>query len=619
MRRSDQGFFPHMLCAAIIMAGAAGVAAGNQLQNRNASPAAHAAAFSFTLVADAAAQDQTQPAYRFIDGKDLTPVQPADVDAPKFSRIVIEKSGVSHLEGDGTPGSQVLIRSGGRMIGGAVADEQGRWTVALEKNLTAGDHVITSFAAGVQTTQPGDEVRIFIPSDFSGREIVAYDRARETGSLASDRAILRRAQELAAAASEKFTEIVPVKPELPAEPPASPPPAKGIGAGIDIATPIEGWLDKAAKAYRDHVAAKLSVPSSSGPDAGVAQNEPHAEPSAAADSSVATPADGPSNDMLSSGAAAVRDWMKAASESYDREIATPLSVPTGDEGAPATGAQLKAAETKPAIEWPVIKAPRPHVDTSGAPAEAARKIQLERERAAKAQRDADERERASAVAAYGRDAEELKRRQREEAALKARDAERVAVDKARKDAEAKKLVEGMKRLEAAQRAEEDRRAAAEARTKSEPDMLPSKREAIRDRESAEAGASEGPSRQLEFTVEGEDDDAGPAARKAESKRSRQALVDDRRTNVSSRKRKGSRVGGWTKREKACRGGFQKSRSGRRLVYVVKPGDSLWAIANKLYRRGSRYNIIYRANRDRLPSADLIRPCQKLILPSRGKK
>ena len=56
-----------------------------------------------------------------------------------------------------------------------------------------------------------------------------------------------------------------------------------------------------------------------------------------------------------------------------------------------------------------------------------------------------------------------------------------------------------------------------------------------------------------------------------------------------------------------------------MIYVVQPGDTLWAIANRHYRKGNRYNIIYRANQDRLPNADLLRPCQKLVLPDRGRR
>ena len=63
----------------------------------------------------------------------------------------------------------------------------------------------------------------------------------------------------------------------------------------------------------------------------------------------------------------------------------------------------------------------------------------------------------------------------------------------------------------------------------------------------------------------------------------------------------------------------RNKGAKHAIYVVQPGDTLWAIANRHYRHGSRYNIIYHANLQRLPNADMIRPCQKLVLPLRGKR
>jgi len=50
-------------------------------------------------------------------------------------------------------------------------------------------------------------------------------------------------------------------------------------------------------------------------------------------------------------------------------------------------------------------------------------------------------------------------------------------------------------------------------------------------------------------------------------------------------------------------------------YVVKTGDTLWAIAERHYGAGARYRTIFLANRDRLKRGpDLIMPCQQLYLP-----
>jgi nucleoid-associated protein YgaU len=50
-------------------------------------------------------------------------------------------------------------------------------------------------------------------------------------------------------------------------------------------------------------------------------------------------------------------------------------------------------------------------------------------------------------------------------------------------------------------------------------------------------------------------------------------------------------------------------------YVVKTGDTLWAIAERHYGAGARYRTIFLANRERLKRGpDLIMPCQQLYLP-----
>ena len=52
------------------------------------------------------------------------------------------------------------------------------------------------------------------------------------------------------------------------------------------------------------------------------------------------------------------------------------------------------------------------------------------------------------------------------------------------------------------------------------------------------------------------------------------------------------------------------------VYVVKPGDSLWAIAKLQYGNGGRWSDIYNANKDTIgPAPDLIQPGMKLEMPA----
>ena len=51
------------------------------------------------------------------------------------------------------------------------------------------------------------------------------------------------------------------------------------------------------------------------------------------------------------------------------------------------------------------------------------------------------------------------------------------------------------------------------------------------------------------------------------------------------------------------------------TYKVEKGDCLWNIAKKFYGNGSKYTIIYDANRDKVKNANLIYPGQVLTIPA----
>jgi nucleoid-associated protein YgaU len=50
--------------------------------------------------------------------------------------------------------------------------------------------------------------------------------------------------------------------------------------------------------------------------------------------------------------------------------------------------------------------------------------------------------------------------------------------------------------------------------------------------------------------------------------------------------------------------------------TVTRGDSLWRISRSAYGVGTRYAIIYRANREQIRNPNLIRPGQVFVLPTR---
>lgn len=51
------------------------------------------------------------------------------------------------------------------------------------------------------------------------------------------------------------------------------------------------------------------------------------------------------------------------------------------------------------------------------------------------------------------------------------------------------------------------------------------------------------------------------------------------------------------------------------TYKVVKGDSLWKIAKKFYGNGSKYTVIYNANKDKIKHPNLIYPGQVLTIPS----
>jgi nucleoid-associated protein YgaU len=58
------------------------------------------------------------------------------------------------------------------------------------------------------------------------------------------------------------------------------------------------------------------------------------------------------------------------------------------------------------------------------------------------------------------------------------------------------------------------------------------------------------------------------------------------------------------------------QSGR--SYTVESGDTLWKIAEEMYGNGTKYMVIFEANKDLLENPDRIFPGQKLVIPDLGE-
>ncbi|MGN1231232.1 MAG: LysM peptidoglycan-binding domain-containing protein, partial [Anaerotignum sp.] len=54
---------------------------------------------------------------------------------------------------------------------------------------------------------------------------------------------------------------------------------------------------------------------------------------------------------------------------------------------------------------------------------------------------------------------------------------------------------------------------------------------------------------------------------------------------------------------------------RNKTYIVRPGDCLWKIAKQIYGTGSRWDVLYEANRTVLFHPDVIYIGQVLAVPA----
>jgi nucleoid-associated protein YgaU len=58
----------------------------------------------------------------------------------------------------------------------------------------------------------------------------------------------------------------------------------------------------------------------------------------------------------------------------------------------------------------------------------------------------------------------------------------------------------------------------------------------------------------------------------------------------------------------------KERPNKGVVFV-KTGNSLWRLAREAYGAGTRYTVIYEANREQIRNPDLIYPGQVFFVPN----
>lgn len=359
------------------------------------------------------------------------------VVAPSFVRIAIDGRGIPTFEGIASPGTEVRLDIGGKVVGTARTDAGGTWNLSLPSPLSTGDHRIASSAMSLDQSRVlvGQEVRIAIPDAFAGSPIVAYEAPQPVRAASDLDQQRQRAEDLAAAATEKFSEVVPERPKPspspsprlaqapPAAPPAAPksdggssaaskpPPAAQKGAPpdrpSDITAPVVDWLERSARDYQGIIVKGLSQPqlqSGAGASAKAPDLKPVA-PTGAAPSAppAASPSDGGIGAMIGSLQSSAEEWLAKANRDYQTEIVRKLEAP--QPGGAGSIASQKAPQPSPT-------SPAPPADPPAAKSAADADAKL------KAAAEEDQRKRVAA-----REAEEAQRR---EAIKRAEDAKRAA-------------------------------------------------------------------------------------------------------------------------------------------------------------------------------------------------
>jgi nucleoid-associated protein YgaU len=417
--------------------------------------------------------------------------------------------------------------------------------------------------------------------------------------------VRQRAEELAEAASRRFTELTEQKHLAQAQ--TSPPAATRTPQADDPWTVLLEWLDRSNRDYQS-IMRRLSAGSSTIAQAPMSPPAPKEAPPPAP-----APTSKPETEAQSEGG----DWLTRSSKQF-QSIMRRLSeaaVPPRKWDPVAEAEKKSAAPAAPAVEEPErtaqVEPPKASPPQPGASPEAAKQ--------ADAKKAEEER-----VLAQTRRAEAAKR----EAEVKKTE-EALKAEQARKMAEAKKAEDTAKAEQARKMAEtkkaEDTAKAEQARKMAETKKAEDTAKAEEAKKAAEIRNAELATKVEQARKAAEGKKAERVAKAEEARKAGEARRAERveRTKEAKRvaqaRRAGSRIRKVSSRERSRR---QRSRScesaGEQIEapgwYVVQAGDTLWSIAHRHYGAGSRYRRIYAANRRHLSGPNRIWPCQRVYLP-----
>lgn len=574
-------------------------------------------------------------------GSPLATWQPRSVAAPSISRVEVLADGTVRIEGLGTPGARVTIRRSGEALASESVAANGDWRITTPRPLGIGEHRFEAEASAIDdghSAVTGSDVRIAIPDGFRTGAVIAFERSageieREREAMAAERR--RRAEELAAAASDRFSELSrdigevgpsgrgprvsqarPDDRKMADTPPAQPP-EPGAGFSFDRALlSIQEWLERANREYQREIVRRLQVPAPpSETDTAAGRRE---EPPKSAKPPAETKRDDAEAARLAEqrrradeeraamerrAAEAKRraDAERVASEkeaseraaadkTADRAAADKVAA---ERAAADKAAAARAAEKAAADEAAAKKAAANRLAAERAAAEEAerRRVDAERQREAYEREDYDDRE----AGLLELEVAEKRRRAREAAARAARAPADIGVP-ARKPSPAPQVVARPRPPAVVEPSPAQRPQAGDHGDVARRPPAVSAPRAPGERETGWEAASRGEaarrSAEAEVGDEGSRDDPDEAVRPSR---------DDRSAHPNARC--------WRK-------------AGRRVrppgTYTVASGDNLWRISERHYRLGYLYPIIVRANPGRIADPDLIFPCQRLHLPRRRR-
>jgi len=574
-------------------------------------------------------------------GSPLATWQPRSVAAPSISRVEVLADGTVRIEGLGTPGARVTIRRSGEALASESVAANGDWRITTPRPLGIGEHRFEAEASAIDdghSAVTGSDVRIAIPDGFRTGAVIAFERSageieREREAMAAERR--RRAEELAAAASDRFSELSrdigevgpsgrgprvsqarPDDRKMADTPPAQPP-EPGAGFSFDRALlSIQEWLERANREYQREIVRRLQVPAPP-PQTDTAAGRREEPPKSAK-----PPAETKRDDAEAARLAEQRrradeeraamerraaeakrraDAERVASEkeaseraaadkTADRAAADKVAA---ERAAADKAAAARAAEKATADEAAAKKAAANRLAAERAAAEEAerRRVDAERQRQADEREDYDDRE----AGLLELEVAEKRRRAREAAARAARAPADIGVP-ARKPSPAPQVVARPRPPAVVEPSPAQRPQAGDHGDVARRPPAVSAPRAPGERETGweAASRSEAARRSAEAEVgdEGSRDDPDEAVRPSR---------DDRSAHPNARC--------WRK-------------AGRRVrppgTYTVASGDNLWRISERHYRLGYLYPIIVRANPGRIADPDLIFPCQRLHLPRRRR-